>query len=846
LALKKLLQECPGIARIQIRPNDESGIHLAEQTAFYRDNVMKTIKEVAPHVKLDLRTVGVQPATIDAARKADLNVRTSIKFYGEFLGMPYTPREVLTVGYSYRDYLQKPMPNPVYNEVWMLGSHRALVWGSESYGREFGRNASYGGTIGFETDGPLAQKGYQQSDGPAWRFFKNRDDEYFDHEIERYWAFFRAIGRFSYNPVTPHEVWMRPFHKRFAAAADSMARAYESASRVIGLIAATHVADANMYVWPEISMGGVIGAYNDLRGLDKGLFPSIQDQVDDELAGRLTGRDGPKNVAAIFESIANDTDAALVAADKTTPEPSAEFRATTIDFRILSHLARYHAHRQREGYAMAKFWRTSDASLLAPALAESENAVAEWKQLTKIGQRQYFDKMQTGPRENGHWQDKLRSVEVNPQIVREAGETLREHGVFDHGFDFGRPALNLNDQIFTFFKYASDYFHEKRFIAIDPGVMYDPRTGFGFTENKGLEWTRNPMVYHEILSGVKPMPGTPLPLDLLGSDFVHSPRRFDFRIDFPKMDAYWFTFVFSDRSAEPRDHGPFNLEYGGRHDYIGLAKNIRVPAKETVIEQTRQDIRRSWYPFRAFSFAPAEEGADAMLSALTVHRDAPSIAHAPVLRVSPSDACVLSATITMPPRMKAGSNKLSAAPGERLSEAMVYVRTDVNEPYMAAKLASNDGFVFSAKIPPNHLAGTWLDYYFMAVDAKGRVTTLPDEPQARPFRARITKDERPPTIEHKRIASCKAGEPLIIRARVTDSDGLAAARAYFRTMNQTRPYERLTMERQGDYYVATIPAEAIQPEWDFVYYLEAVDEAGDGCFFPEWKQGMPYVIVRTE
>ena len=167
LAVKKLLKECPGIARIQIRPNDESGINLSEQTAFYRDNVMRAIREAAPNVKLDLRTVGVQQATIDAARAADSSVRMSIKFCGEFMGMPYTPQEVCTRGYSYKFYLKKPHPNPVYNEVWMLGSHRVLLWGSEDYGREFGRNASYAGTIGFETDGPMAQKGLSKSRRPC-------------------------------------------------------------------------------------------------------------------------------------------------------------------------------------------------------------------------------------------------------------------------------------------------------------------------------------------------------------------------------------------------------------------------------------------------------------------------------------------------------------------------------------------------------------------------------------------------------------------------------------------------------------------------------------------------------
>lgn len=846
LAVKSLLKECPGIARIQIRPNDESGIHLSEQTAFYRDNVMRAIREAAPHVKLDLRTVGVQPATIEAARQADLSVRTSIKFCGEFLGMPFTPREVCTVGYSYKDYLQKPMPNPVYNEVWMLGSHRILLWGSESYGREFGRNASYGGTIGFETDGPLAQKGYQKADGPAWRIFLNPDDEYYTHEIERYWAFFRTIGRFTYNPDTPHEVWMRPFRKRFAAAADAMAQAYESASRVIGLIVTSHVEDTNMYVWPEISMGGVISAYIDQRGLDKGLFPSIRDQVDDELAGRLTGRNGPYGLAAIYEQVASHTDQALGNAAMATQSPSPEYRATVNDFQILTHLARYHAHRQREGYQMAKFYRTSDAGLLPSALAESEAAVDEWNKLTAIGRQQYCAEMQTGPRENGHWQDKLRSVAANPQIIREAAETLKSYGVFDLGFDFGRPALTGTKKIFEFFNYSNDYFHERRFIGIDPSVAFDPRIGYGFTENDGLKWKRNPMVLHDMLSGVEPVRDSPLPLDLLGSDFVHSKKRFNFRMDFPKMDAYWFTFVFSDRSEKPRDHGPFNLEWAGSRRSGAIAPKLSVSAGETVTRQFRQDIRRSWDPFWIFSLVPSEAGADAMISALTVHRDAPNLAHASPLRVPAGEACVLSATITMPPRPTGVKGSFSAAPDERLARAAVHFRTSSSEPFREVPLESQDGFVFSATIPPDQLLGNDLEYYFTAVDANGRTTSMPDEPDVHPYRARVTSDAAPPTIAHEPITHCIAGESLVIRAHVNDADGVAAVRVYYRTMNQTLPYERITMERINDEYVATIPAEAVRPDWDFVYYLEAVDQSGNGCFFPEWTKTAPYVIVRTE
>ena len=617
LALTKLLKECPGIARIQIRPNEESGIHPKDQTAFYRDSVMRAVKEASPPVKLDLRTVDVLESTIAAAREADLGLRTSVKFYGEFMSQPYTPQQTITAGYSYKRVLQKPQPNPVYNEVWVLGSHRVLLWGSEYYGREFGRNASYGGTIGFETDAPMAQKGFLKPTGPAWRFFNHPEDEYYNHEIERYWAFFRTIGRFGYNPETPREVWLRPFRERFKGAAEPMAQAYESASRILALVISSHVENPNNYTWPEISMGGVVSAYTALNGMDLGMFPSIDDQVEDELAGRPSGHMGPMRLAALFEQIAGETERALedaTAADGSLTN-SKEYLATAKDFRILAHLARYHAHRQREGYEMARFYRTSDASLLPVAQQESEGAVDEWRKLVGIAEPLYYPHLQTGMVENGHWKDKTFLVETNPKIIRQAADTLHSFGVFDWGFDFGPPADTFQNKVFYFHKYANDFFHERRFVGVDPYRLFDPRVGYGFLDSKHLQATSHPMTVRsdnpnaptarQNLSGNSPNPNGPLPLDFLTGDFVYSDRPIHFRIELPQ-DDFRFTFVFGDRSAKPRDHGPFDLREGDDTDGRGEFRAIRVPAGETVVRQLDRHVRRSgWFPYWIYSFTPA-------------------------------------------------------------------------------------------------------------------------------------------------------------------------------------------------------------------------------------------------
>jgi hypothetical protein len=858
LALKKLLKECPGIARIQIRPNEESGIHPKDQTEFYRDSVMRAIKQAAPHVKLDLRTVDVQQSLVAAAREADLGVRTSVKFYGEFLAQPYSPLQTLTGGYSYKSVLQKPQPNPVYNEVWMLGSHRVLMWGSEYYGREFGRNASFGATIGFETDGPMAQKGFLKPMSPAWRFFNNPEDEYFTHEIERHWAFFRTIGRFGYNPDAPRDVWLRPFRQRFGAAAESMAAAYESASKILALVISSHVENPNNYTWPEISMGGVVSAYAALNGMDKGMFPSIDDQVDDELAGRATGHIGAMRLAALFDTIADETAKSLeeaVTANRAL-EQSKEFRATSTDFRILDQLARYHSHRQREGYHMARFYRTGDASLLPLALKESEGSVADWRRLVEIAEPHYYPHLQTGMIENGHWKDKVFLVETNPKIIREAADIFHTYGLFDWGFDFGPCADTGEFKVFYFHEYANDFFHERRFVGVDPFRRFDPRVGFGFLDSGQLTATAHPMMAtrdpnyptsRQNLSGNTPFPNAPLPLKFLTGDFISSEEPIRFRIELPE-DGFRFTFVFADDSANPREHGPFDLIGGDEVSDRALYKDIRVPAGETVVRQVDRHVRRSgWFPFWVFTLAPKKD-ATAIVSAVTIHRQAPNLAHAPSRRVSPA-RCTLSLTITMPPQPTAAGVErvgLSAASRDRVKEAMLHFRLDGEQSFKALPLKSEDGFVYSATIPPAELKGRWLEYAFSAVDDKGRSVRLPDAASTHSFRSRLSADENPPEVAHKPIRRCQAGQPLPIEATVLDPDGVAAVRVHFRPLDESLPYDCVVLDRQGDKFNGKIPGEAIRSDFDFVYYLEAVDEAGNGCFFPDWTKTAPYIIVRTE
>lgn len=453
----------------------------------------------------------------------------------------------------------------------------------------------------------------------AWRIFKNKADEYYRWEIERYWAFFRSVSRFGYNPDTDHDVWMRPFQARFGAAADPVAKAYEEASRVIALVVSSHINNINMYVWPEKSMGGSLGVYLDLRGADKMYFPSIDDQVAEELAGTLTGRPGPDGLAGEYEKIADAVERLMPSERSDGLASNKEFLSTRADFLMLAHLARYHAYRQREGRRMARFYSTGDVGEANTALAEARQAVDEWRALVALAERWDYDRMQFAPVENGHWKDSLFLVEKEPVFVQDAIDVFKTYGLFDRGFDFGRQPMAANSNIFRFWKYLNSYDMAPRFIGLSGQSRYSPQSGYGWVEAEGLKETPMPSFPARQLSGEDPDPKIGLPRNALFSDFVSGPKPFTFRVDLP-MEAHRLTLIFSDLSEKPSDHGPFFVKYGPNRT-PNPQETISVPAGKVVHSQADRNLRLNWNPFELVTVEPSSEGAEGILSGPRRFRD---------------------------------------------------------------------------------------------------------------------------------------------------------------------------------------------------------------------------------
>ena len=78
--------------------------------------------------------------------------------------------------------------------------------------------------------------------------------------------------------------------------------------------------------------------------------------------------------------------------------------------------------------------------------------------------------------------------------------------------------------------------------------------------------------------------------------------------------------------------------------------------------------------------------------------------------------------------------------------------------------------------------------------------------------------------------------------------GIKWVQVLYRSVNQTKDYETLEMkpvDDQGD-YEAVIPAGKLDPKFDFMYFIQAMDNQHHGVMFPDFNRQTPYFVVKLE
>jgi hypothetical protein len=168
--------------------------------------------------------------------------------------------------------------------------------------------------------------------------------------------------------------------------------------------------------------------------------------------------------------------------------------------------------------------------------------------------------------------------------------------------------------------------------------------------------------------------------------------------------------------------------------------------------------------------------------------------------------------------------------------------------------AAGDHYAFDLMMGArvNNLCGHWRDELaalekdlqeleVQCVSA-GKGTGKPAE-----FEPGRNEDRIPPTIEHERIISAKPGQPLTVRAKVSDISSVRSVTLRYRHVTQFEDYETVEMKPEGNtgIYSATVPGSAISSDWNFMYFIEAIDSVGNGINLPDLAREQPYVMVKT-
>lgn len=816
LALTQLLRACPDIAGIQLRVNTESGIENRRQTAFYRDAVFAAMREAGRPILLDLRGWGALPETIRTATQSGLPMRLSMKYWAEFMGFPYEPAET-PPSYSYADFLRYPRTYPTFQQVWSLGSHRLLLWGDSDYVRHFAPTCHLGNGLGFEICAPLSQKGYGNAPG-VWRIFTSKDREYYRWEFERYWMYYLLFGRLTYNTQTPDSVWMDELAARFGAAAPDVLETYKWGSQVISFLIGYHMSNPNMYIWPEKQMGGLLDFYLDTYPSDRARIADIMEASENHLKDQPSAKMTPSQISARLSAIALHCRTALSRVAQKIDTRHKEFAAMRLDMEILSWLAEYHAQKVLAGEQLAFFYKTGHYGSLKKAQTYAQKGLAIWEALVKATDGVYYPHMVFGPEDVGHWKDNLVFVRRDVARLQEVEKLFQRYGLFDIGFDFGATVPETRRGFEPL--YTANYSVEPRFKGVFPNTLYDPQKGYGWISNEGITAQAAPRIGRSSLEGNN-LRNLRFPSGMLYVDFARGTKKADFVVDVAN-GSYQVLLLMGDISENPIDHGPMRIGVNGQD----MSETVSLTKGQIVEQKLNAEAKDGKLTITLNS----EPGADWILNGLIVTRMAPHVGHVPLRTAEPGVAQEIEATVQSP---------------DAIENVRLHYKRE-GQPDYQSLFMRNEGVVFREAIPARAMASGSVAYFLEAEDKAGHVTRFPAAAPQEAITIHVGRDRKPPTITHQPITACDPQKPLVLKAQVSDDSAVRLVRLHYRHMNQFQPFQRVVMQRDGSAYRATIPAEYIGATWDLMYYIEAVDEFGNGAFYPDPDKSAPYVVVTIK
>jgi hypothetical protein len=451
-ALALLLKECPNISGVTFRIHGESGV--AEGSYDFWRAVFDGCVQSGRQVGIDMHAKGMDQATLDAALATRLPVTISPKFWAEHMGLPYhqaairpteLPKRERGSGlfsqsegarsflrYGYGDLLTENRRYGIVHRIWP-GTQRVLLWGDPVFAAAYSRAFSFCGSQGAELFDPLSFKGRKGSGLPGSR------DGYADLSLrpapaafEKFTYTYRVWGRLLFNPDATPETWQRQLRQDHGPAAEAAERALGHASRILPLFTTAHAPSAaNSNYWPEMYVNmSIVDAsrpepYTDtpspkrfgaVSPLDPQLFARIDDHADELLAGTVSGKYSPVEVAQWLEDLARTAAESLVQANaQTADRHRPHFRRFVIDTNVQIGLGLFFGQKLRSGVLYALYQRTGERAALEAALRTYRAARTTWKHIVEVTENAYVQDMTYGDAsfQRGHWSDRLAAIDAD-------------------------------------------------------------------------------------------------------------------------------------------------------------------------------------------------------------------------------------------------------------------------------------------------------------------------------------------------------------------------------------------------------------------------------------------------
>ena len=123
------------------------------------------------------------------------------------------------------------------------------------------------------------------------------------------------------------------------------------------------------------------------------------------------------------------------------------------------------------------------------------------------------------------------------------------------------------------------------------------------------------------------------------------------------------------------------------------------------------------------------------------------------------------------------------------------------------------------------------------LQAAGPLSDKPELPDRTPRTAAPAVQHTPPVI-------VPAHRPLRLVVKLKPAGRARTVRLHYRPLNAREPFR--TLEAPAGEASFTIPASAVTPHWDLLYYFELLDEQGGGWFYPDPFERTPYFVVAVE